>query len=422
MSLAVLIVEDEAEFRKYLCQAVPWSDYDMELIGAVDDLEPARDAIASRTPDLVLLDITLQRGNGLDLVETLRAREPAPRIIVISGHSEFETVRAALRLGVDDYLLKPFAKQELLMSVLSNREHLLERIQQRKELATLQSMMIAGWLDRIVGSDSQTETERLEVLLEKHGVAIPTPPRVLLVSEVTDEPSGPGERLRRWLSHIAEMWRTVVEGTPGIAWIGMDDRVYCLFSGSEPSEVAWEILDIAEEFTEQAERRLPVSVTVGISSVDQGVARLAELQHQATTALESAGSDQAVVVYKEESSAHRATPSTGEDHRGTLLRWHELATRFIDEYHHDPTLDVQTVASHLGISTEYLRRIFRAGGGTTCIEAIKRRRLEHAKRLLREETTPIGTVAKRSGFSDAAYFAREFRRFIGVTPREYRDR
>lgn len=98
MSLNVLIVEDELYFREYVKHA-------MRI-------------------DLVLLDNTLQKSNGLDLVHCIDGLNSRPRIVVITGHEEFETVRHALRLGVDDYLLKPFAKQELLMSILSNREHL----------------------------------------------------------------------------------------------------------------------------------------------------------------------------------------------------------------------------------------------------------------------------------------------------------
>lgn len=423
MDLGVLIVEDEGEFRRYLCKAVPWSEYDMTLIGAVDDVGPALELVTHRTPDLVLLDITLQRGNGLDLVTVLREREPPPRIVVITGHSEFETVRAALRLGVDDYLLKPFAKQELLMSVLTNREQLLERIQERKEMASLRSAMIDGWLHRIIRSDSQNEIENLALLLEKHDVCLPTAPRLLAITALENEPSGSSARHRRWLNGVAEMWRTTIEENQGIAWTGMDDRVYCLLTGREPSELAWDAVDIAEEFTEQAQRRLPFSVTVGISEVDAGSLSLPELYRQALTALRTAGAEGPVVTYRKRADSRlddKAVVAAAENHGGTLQRWYELARRFIDEYHHDPTLDVQTVASHLGISTEYLRRIFRAADGTTCVEAIKQRRLDHAKTLLEDKTLPIRVVAERAGFSDPAYFAREFRRRVGVTPREYR--
>lgn len=437
MSLGVLIVEDEREFREYLVEAIPWARYDLRVVGAVDDVTPARELLRTEVVDLVLLDITLQQGDGLTLVEECKSLQRAPRIIVITGHSEFETVRRALRLGVDDYLLKPFARQELLMSVLSNREHLLERLKEQRQQATLQEAMIHGWLHRLLRAESSREREHLLSLLDRHELHLPAPPRLLVCCALHPPDGGSpgdgdadrmelsGSNYRRWVDNVATMWKLATEQLDAITWPGLDDRVYLLLGGTEPSEVAWEARDTAQELAGQIRRRLPVAVRVGISAVDDGTFILISLLRQALDALAASTDREPVVPWIPELKVQATEHARGERKKARAgstpaERRYELARRFIEEYHHDPTLDVQTVASHLGISTEYLRRIFRQMEARTCIEAITQRRMEHAKALLREELIPVAEVAARSGFRDPAYFARQFRRVLGVSPREYR--
>jgi len=440
VSLGVLIVEDESEFRKYLVDTIPWSRYEMRVVGAVDDVASARTVLARQRVDLVLLDITLQRSDGLDLVDDIKTLAPQPRIIVITGHSEFETVRRALRLGVDDYLLKPFARQELVMSVVSNREHLLERIQEHRHRVSLQERMTDSWLFQLMRSQSHTESEHLGELLLRQEVTLPTPPRVLICAEVVAA-GAPRPLHRRRVGELADLWKLTVRQIDGIAWSGLDDRIYSLLRGSESSEVGWEAQDIAREFAGHAQKRLPFEVRIGISTVDTGDLELRTLHGQAVTALTVTTSTAPVVVWNRELDPVDPSVVTARDGtvdpphpagRGeyedtieagpALHRRHRAAREFIDDYHRDPTLDVQTVASHLGISTEYLRRAFQRIEGISCIDAITARRIDHAKVLLRSESIPIAEVAERSGFRDPAYFSRQFRRYVGMTPREYRLR
>lgn len=419
MALGVLIVEDEQEFRRYLTTAIPWEHYGLRLVGAVDDVEPARTLIATEPIDLVLLDVTLQRGNGLDLVTELKSREPPPRILVITGHSEFETVRRALRLGVDDYLLKPFARQELLMSVLANREHMIERIEEARHHASLQDALREGWLSRMMTGGTPGERAGAVRALADAGLRLPDAPRVVACSTVSPKAGGKSpDAVVRWTSHVTELWQVAVDALDAIVWTGLDGCSYAIVGGIEPQELAWEILDTARDLVVQAHRRLPVTVAVGISA--PATDDFQTMYRQAHAARSRADTDHPVIPWDPSMGSAPTDEETTAGHgRHHLL---DTATRFIEQYHHDPTLDVQTVAAHLGVSTEYLRRLFRSGLGITCSEAIGRRRIEHAKTLLRASSLSIREIARRSGFRDPGYCARQFRRHVGISPREYRNR
>lgn len=431
MSLAVLIVEDEIEFRNYLTHSIEWNRLGFHVVGAVRDVEPASALLRSRHIDLVLLDLTLQQSDGLSLMREVRDKAAPPRVIVITGHSEFEIVRNALRSGVDDYLLKPFAKQELMMSVLANREHVLKRDKGQRTRASLKTAMTTGWLNRLVHTDSSRETRYLIDLLAQHGVAVPSSPRLLLCCSVASK-DVPEHAMARWRDQLLSMWKAAAEDLDAVSWIGFDRFIRLLIGGTEASELIWEVDDLATEFVRHAERRLPLSIRIGISEVDTGcdLAPLSMLCGQSERACTAARAEKPIVVWSpalgetkrpnNDGEAQLGPSSAPREPVGTLDYWFQAADRFVEKFHHDPSLDVQTVAAHLGISTEYLRRAYQACTGTSCIRAITTRRMKHAQALLASKSIRIAEVAERSGFKDPGYFARQFKRTVGLTPRQYR--
>ncbi len=110
----VLIVEDDAAIAEGLALNLRLAGFRPEV---AHDGEVAAERIRERVPDLVLLDISLPRKNGLELLGELRAAGLMVPVIVLSARQdEFDKV-AALRLGADDYVTKPFALAELMARV-----------------------------------------------------------------------------------------------------------------------------------------------------------------------------------------------------------------------------------------------------------------------------------------------------------------
>ncbi|HGL5376042.1 TPA: response regulator, partial [Citrobacter farmeri] len=100
----ILIVEDEPVFRSLLDSWFSSLGATTALAG--DGLE-ALDRLADFTPDLMICDLAMPRMNGLSLVEHLRNRGDQTPILVISATENMADIAKALRLGVDDVLLKP---------------------------------------------------------------------------------------------------------------------------------------------------------------------------------------------------------------------------------------------------------------------------------------------------------------------------
>jgi two-component system KDP operon response regulator KdpE len=109
----VLVVEDEPQMRKFVRIALTSHDYRvLEASSAVGGIQEA----SVRRPDLILLDLGLPDGDGMDVTRRLREWTTVP-IVVISARREEDTKVVALDGGADDYLTKPFGAAELLARI-----------------------------------------------------------------------------------------------------------------------------------------------------------------------------------------------------------------------------------------------------------------------------------------------------------------
>ena len=95
------------------------------------------------------------------------------------------------------------------------------------------------------------------------------------------------------------------------------------------------------------------------------------------------------------------------------------AIEYIHKNYTNQSLSVVTLADACGISVDYFRKIFKRCYKTSPIKYVNELKLRYAKALLMSGDLPISKVAELSGFGDSAYFCREFKKSVGVSPSEY---
>jgi DNA-binding response OmpR family regulator len=106
----VLVVEDDEEIAQVLQRSLRLDGYEVRLAG---DGETALDEAAAYHPDLVILDLGLPRLDGIEVARRLRATDDVP-ILMLTARDAVESRVEGLDSGADDYLVKPFERQELL--------------------------------------------------------------------------------------------------------------------------------------------------------------------------------------------------------------------------------------------------------------------------------------------------------------------
>ena len=153
----VLIVEDAPEFAQIVSGVLRNSGHRVRSAATLAD---ALVAISSVPPDLVVLDLSLPDGDGLDLCRTIRERSTA-YILVLSGRDDEVDKLLGFRLGADDYMTKPFSPRELAARV----EALLRRPRHADPAASIRTfdhMVINPAAREVTVGDESIELTRIE--------------------------------------------------------------------------------------------------------------------------------------------------------------------------------------------------------------------------------------------------------------------
>jgi DNA-binding NarL/FixJ family response regulator len=116
MKSAVLVVEDDASFRTRFAQAIAQAD-DFVLAGQADDLQTGRHMLRQLKPDVLLIDLGLPDGSGLDLIREAARSHPNCEVMVSTIFGDEQHVLASIEAGATGYLLKETCGHELLAQI-----------------------------------------------------------------------------------------------------------------------------------------------------------------------------------------------------------------------------------------------------------------------------------------------------------------
>ena len=114
----LLLVDDDVPFLTRLARAMEKRGFDTET---AETVSAGRAIVQARPPAYAVVDLRLEDGNGLEVVELLRERRPDARIVVLTGYGAIATAVAAVKMGATDYLSKPADAHDITNALLARR-------------------------------------------------------------------------------------------------------------------------------------------------------------------------------------------------------------------------------------------------------------------------------------------------------------
>jgi two-component system response regulator RegA len=112
----LLLLDDDAPLRNRLGRALEARGFDTTLACSVDE---ALAVVRANPPAFAILDMRLEDGNGLKVVEALRAARPEARVVMLTGYGNIATAVAAVKAGAVDYLSKPADADDVVRALLA---------------------------------------------------------------------------------------------------------------------------------------------------------------------------------------------------------------------------------------------------------------------------------------------------------------
>jgi two-component system response regulator YesN len=285
----IMIVDDEAIFRDYLRMALPWQEYDFEICCEAKNGVEALELMGIHLPDIALVDINMPYMDGLQLTEQLKALYPRMGIVLITGHSEFEYARKALKLGVEDYILKPFAKEELILTMLKLQKSIIEAQELNLTLQDNIALLKEGILNQLIGSDYSDTEQITKRKLEGLGFTPYSQCFQVTCIEIDnlDQKWNKASEKLLWKYAVTNILNELME-IPGnhLVFNGPEGRIICILEFVNESEDRKPYLDGYAKLCFLIKKYLKFTVTIGVGSKKTGYKAIRASYTEALEALQ----------------------------------------------------------------------------------------------------------------------------------------
>ncbi|MDV4151038.1 response regulator [Clostridium sp. AL.422] len=149
--IKTLIVDDEPFIRQGLKVLIDWEKYGYKIVDECENGLNAIEKIKEKEIDLVITDIRMPKMDGLELIESIiKITNREINFIVLSGFSEFEYARKAIKYNVQDYILKPIQREELITSLLKIQQRYKNTLIEKEERQNNDKLVYDKYLSELI--------------------------------------------------------------------------------------------------------------------------------------------------------------------------------------------------------------------------------------------------------------------------------
>lgn len=536
--MKVFLVEDEYIVREGIKNNIDWEKNGYDFCGEASDGELAFPMISEKRPDIVITDIRMPFMDGIELSRMIKEEYPEIKIIILSGHEEFEYAKAAIQIGVEEYLLKPingdellqvvnrvaqkikeenesretlqegegdenfeYAKRQLLSSLIDDNASLSDAMEQGKKIhlnlmAQCYNIMMLklqrknkeqGFSQRILELYKTME----DTLKEQDGQSImfdraPEGKVILFMGSGEEE-------IRRNMDVFAGQFREILPEYEDVTYFGSvgvpvmrlrelgesyeaashgfsyrfltepnqivdnhtvfdqtrnekkfscsigsvdiqnldKQKIESFLKGGEMDEIHFFVEEYMKNtgdagknsmiFRQYIVMDMFFAASHFLTQITDGREQLGE-PFESPEQMQKIVSDlEATVVYIKElfTKVMQVRDAQTTEHNSDVV---ENAKKYISENYHDEELTLNTVAHEVNVSPNHLSAMFSQKTGQTFVKYLTDVRMHRAKELLKCTSKRSSEICEEVGYRDPHYFSHLFKKNVGCSPIQYRER
>lgn len=536
--MKVFLVEDEYIVREGIKNNIDWEKNGYDFCGEASDGELAFPMISEKRPDIVITDIRMPFMDGIELSRMIKEEYPEIKIIILSGHEEFEYAKAAIQIGVKEYLLKPingdellqvvnrvaqkikeenesretlqegegdenfeYAKRQLLSSLIDDNASLSDAMEQGKKIhlnlmAQCYNIMMLklqrknkeqGFSQRILELYKTME----DTLKEQDGQSImfdraPEGKVILFMGSGEEE-------IRRNMDVFAGQFREILPEYEDVTYFGSvgvpvmrlrelgesyeaashgfsyrfltepnqivdnhtvfdqtrnekkfscsigsvdiqnldKQKIESFLKGGEMDEIHFFVEEYMKNtgdagknsmiFRQYIVMDMFFAASHFLTQITDGREQLGE-PFESPEQMQKIVSDlEATVVYIKElfTKVMQVRDAQTTEHNSDVV---ENAKKYISENYHDEELTLNTVAHEVNVSPNHLSAMFSQKTGQTFVKYLTDVRMHRAKELLKCTSKRSNEICEEVGYRDPHYFSHLFKKNVGCSPIQYRER
>lgn len=389
----VVLADDESIIREGVRESIDWTGLHLELCGEASDGEEALAICLEQQADILLVDINMPIMNGIEVVRKLKKSHAKCKVVIISGHDEFNYAQDAIRLGVTEYILKPVTPEQI-NKILSNlKAQLLDEFQQERfvklasnqieqNIPLLRERFFMNWL-----RDGMAEGEVIEQLAFLK-LPTTTPEQIIIVrcSELLSNQLFTENDRQLMLFSIENIVSELMGARRFAVLRNLNEYVVV---------ISWNQLmnDQILQMEKTIQHFLKVGITIKAENIIGSLIEVPVSYRQVIAAI------------------------TNEAQISPVAR---RARQCIQEMYADKDVTLEKIADLIHISPIYLSRLIKQEFGTTFVSLVTQTRIQKAVQLLNTTDMPVNEIAELCGYDTQHYFSTSFKKMMGVSPNQYR--
>ncbi|MGG3279323.1 response regulator [Paenibacillus solani] len=327
----VVIADDEAVFRKYLRGVVDWEAEGFEYCGEAKNGMEAWELVQKEKPHLALIDINMPYMNGMDLAQKLKEFNPDMVVILVTGHSEFEYARKAIKIGIEDYILKPFDEEELLSALHQVKNNLQKTIIGQHQEQEERQLWRESFLNLLISGEYRDDDEYILHQMTKFDFA-EYPAVFQVISVEIDDLLHEWEQLNdiRFKKYIISNLLMDLVQLEGHQFIfnGPENRIVSLLQFAADEDYEQFSLKGYNQLFMLIRDRFGFSVSIGIGNAGQGISSIRKSYMESVIALKNRiSTEEANVVHYRDTATRTSNvgfyPSEMNENLLISLRLHD---------------------------------------------------------------------------------------------------
>lgn len=352
----VMIADDEPFIREGIEQLIPWKNLGCSLQYSASNGRELIEYMEQDRPDIVIVDIKMPVVGGLDVAKYIQENQMDIKVIILTAYTDFQFAHQAIRYNVSDYVVKSSALEDIPKAI----ERITQTLQESR-LTIYRLILLYGTAEK--------------VMLEK----------------------------------MAQAAFEEVE----LKQIQTDEIVSCLIIMGNKLTEKETICNSCKKLQELYRNFLQKNLAIGISPIFYDLKQVSEhyssMKEFVKEQMVLEGPD---LFWKEKENEQKSPAVPDTVH---LIKQ-------VDEYvevNFCNRISLDDIAEAVHVNRSYLSRVYKQKTGCNLFDTINMKRIQLAKKYIQESKKKMYEIAVQVGFEDTAYFSKVFKKFEGISPKEF---
>lgn len=427
-----LLLADDEKYDRETLKYIIKDEFSEEL--EIYEAKNGREAIEiseSIKPDIIIIDIKMPGIDGIQALKEITASLPNLYSIILTAYDYFDFALEAVKINVKEYLLKPFAKEEIIEKVSlgikwvkKEQDKRKSEIEDKEKIYTLLPVLenqLSDLIinDKIEGVDYDMYLQCLNMNFKNsYAMVISLKNKYAYGNDISRIEK---DKIKMKIGEYIKEYVTRRYKCIG-NYVFYEELTYFIQMDNEDSKDSKNLeVNLAFNLRREIKKRFNVSIRAGLGTVVNSVEKIIESYRQAMKSLVY-NSDSVNIIHIDDiddkvliDMFDEIKTNRSKNSNKVKTKLFENVKSFIKE-NIEAELELEKVANNFGLSVYYFSRTFKEVTGINFSEYVNKCRIDTAKELLSNGEMSVKEVCYKVGYNDPNYFSKVFKKYEGISP------